>query len=133
MLVLDASVVVPLIVLAPGQSAPDIDLVAGEFCVPLLLPIEFANAMWKYEQASMLTPAEAQSAWSKFEKLPFQYADDRKLTPHALALANALKHPVYDCIYLALALSLDTRVVTRDKRFAAATRASYATHVELVD
>ena len=133
MLVLDASVVIPLIALAPGQSAPAIDLASFEFCVPRLLSIEFANAMWKYERALMLTPTEAQRAWSKFEKLPFRYADDRDLAPQALILANALKHPVYDCIYLALALSLDTRVITRDKRFAAATRASYANHVELIE
>jgi predicted nucleic acid-binding protein len=133
MLVLDASIVVPLIVLMPGQSAPDIDFLSNEFCAPQLLSVEFANAIWKYEQASRLAPAEAQQAWSKFEKLPLQYAEDRELVPQALILANALKHPVYDCIYLALALARGTRVVTRDKRFAAAARASYAKQVELIN
>jgi predicted nucleic acid-binding protein len=38
----------------------------------------------------------------------------------ALALAVEANHPVYDCVYLALALQRHTHVVTDDRRFAAA-------------
>lgn len=37
----------------------------------------------------------------------------------ALQLAIDLNHPIYDCLYLALAIRLDTHVVTADRRFAA--------------
>jgi predicted nucleic acid-binding protein len=39
------------------------------------------------------------------------------LLDEALALGLALAHPVYDCVYLALAIASDARVVTADRRF----------------
>ena len=43
---------------------------------------------------------------------------DGWLLDAAIALAYELKHPVYDCLYLALADSLETAVVTADQKFA---------------
>jgi predicted nucleic acid-binding protein len=47
----------------------------------------------------------------------------------ALAIANDLAHPIYDCCYLALALEEDAVVVTADRRF----RSSVAAHPSLAD
>jgi predicted nucleic acid-binding protein len=38
----------------------------------------------------------------------------------ALDLAVDYRHPVYDCLYLALANELGCKVITADRRFAAA-------------
>jgi predicted nucleic acid-binding protein len=38
----------------------------------------------------------------------------------AADLANTLSHPVYDCLYLAMAIRENTYVVTADHRFYAA-------------
>ncbi len=133
MLVLDASVVVPLLLPVPGQPTPSVNLAENQIHVPQLLSIEVANALWKYARAGLVSTLDTKRAWSKFETLPFRFAEDRDLAPQALILAEELAHPVYDCIYLALALARGTRVVTRDKRFAAATRASYAKQVELIN
>ncbi len=35
----------------------------------------------------------------------------------ALELALELRHPVYDCVYLALAERLDRKLITADRRF----------------
>ena len=43
---------------------------------------------------------------------------DEWLLDAAIALACELKHPVYDCLYLALADSLETAVITADQKFA---------------
>jgi len=40
--------------------------------------------------------------------------------PAAANLANTLGQPVYDCLYLAMAIREDTYVVTADRRFHAA-------------
>jgi predicted nucleic acid-binding protein len=133
MLVLDASVVVPLLLPVPGQPTLSVNLAENQIHAPQLLAIEVAHALWKYARTGLLSTVDTKRAWSKFETLPFHFAEDRDLAPQALGLAEALAHPVYDCLYLALALARGTRVVTRDKRFAAATRASYATQVELID
>jgi len=45
---------------------------------------------------------------------------DRDLAPEAFRLARLLDHPVYDCLYLALAMESGAPVVTADRRFAAA-------------
>jgi predicted nucleic acid-binding protein len=39
-----------------------------------------------------------------------------RLSSRALALAREVDHPVYDCLYLALAELKETRVVTADRR-----------------
>ena len=133
MSVFDASVVVPLLLPVPGQPTPGVNLTESQIHAPQLLSIEVANALWRYARTRLVSTIDAKRAWSKFEILPFRFAEDRDLAPQALILAEALAHPVYDCIYLALALARGTRLVTRDKRFAAAARASYAKQVELID
>ena len=42
------------------------------------------------------------------------------LIPQAFEFATRIQHPVYDCLYLALAVREDTHVVTADRRFVAA-------------
>ena len=42
------------------------------------------------------------------------------LLDSALDLAIQLNHPIYDCLYLALALRHDTDVITADRRFVSA-------------
>jgi predicted nucleic acid-binding protein len=56
--------------------------------------------------------------------------------PHverAFRLAREMKHAVYDCIYLALAVHHDTHVITADRRFAeVAARSGFAERVRLL-
>ena len=46
--------------------------------------------------------------------------DDAALVPEALRLSDFLDDPVYDCLYLALAMDVRALVVIADRRFAAA-------------
>jgi predicted nucleic acid-binding protein len=46
------------------------------------------------------------------------------MVPRALVMANALSHPIYDCIYLALAENEATTLVTADLRFLKAVQSS---------
>jgi predicted nucleic acid-binding protein len=39
------------------------------------------------------------------------------LLDRAFSLSLDLDHPIYDCLYLALALDTDARLVTADRRF----------------
>jgi len=47
-----------------------------------------------------------------------------RLSARAFALAHELDHPVYDCVYLALAEVEDARLVTADRRLLARLRGS---------
>jgi predicted nucleic acid-binding protein len=42
---------------------------------------------------------------------------DELLERRALELALALEHPIYDCVYLALAERMERRLITADRRF----------------
>ena len=54
--------------------------------------------------------------------MPVEIVASDVLVERALDLAVALKHPIYDCLYLALALVRGARVVSTDRRFLAASR-----------
>jgi predicted nucleic acid-binding protein len=45
--------------------------------------------------------------------------DERAYVPRALTIARALGHPIYDCVYLALAEAENKPLVTADARFLA--------------
>lgn len=118
--VVDASLIVP----AVGQAAKMDALVAQasgqRLHAPTLLFIESANAFWKSAKAGLYDDATAEALLEAAYELPITLHQDAKLLPEALRTANALRHPVYDCLYLALAVELDCAVLTADRRFAGA-------------
>ena len=48
--------------------------------------------------------------------VPMRIHDGASLFAESVALAQRLKHPAYDCFYLAAALRSDCRLVTADRR-----------------
>lgn len=118
LLVVDASVVVKwflpeihsvaaLRVAASGQA----------FLAPDLLGVEVANTFWKKLRRGELTNDEAARLIDDLQRLDITMAPHRLLLPAAFALAAAAGHPVYDCLYLALAHQNDCQLVTADRRF----------------
>jgi len=115
--VVDASVAVKWFIHEPDRPAarrllePDSRLIAPE-----LLVAEVASAMWKRVMAG---EGDARQAPLTAASLPRFFARLLPLAPlaaRALEIAAALRHPVYDCFYLALAESEDTMLVTADRR-----------------
>jgi len=125
LLVVDASVVGGLI--APQRADdPLFDIVLDRSLhAPEFLHVECANIVWKSARFGGEPWAVAAARMAQICALPIRLHADRPLAPHALELARALVHPVYDCLYLALALDLDAQLLTRDRRFAAAAEAAY--------
>jgi predicted nucleic acid-binding protein len=118
--VVDASVAIKWFILEPDRAAarqllePDKRLIAPE-----LLLAEVANAMWK---RVMTGAGDARQAPLAAASLPRFFTRLVSLTPlatKALAIAAELRHPVYDCFYLALAEEQDATMVTADRRLVA--------------
>jgi predicted nucleic acid-binding protein len=84
---------------------------------PDLLFAEIANAIWKKVLRGQLTRAESQLLVSDIEKIAVDTTPCRALANDAHAIALITSRSVYDSMYLALALRLDTRVITADERF----------------
>jgi predicted nucleic acid-binding protein len=83
---------------------------------PELLLAEVSNILWKKAGRGELTAAEANKIAEDVEQADVNIHPMRPLFGPGLRFALATGRPAYDCIYLALADSLSTRVVTADRR-----------------
>lgn len=119
--VLDASVALKLLVDEDGSEAAAALLDGPRLLAPELIHVEVANALWRMARVGRLSGDEAADALSLFGRLPLRRrTGDRALAGEAFRLARLLDHPVYDCLYLALAVDEGAPVVTADTRFVAA-------------
>jgi predicted nucleic acid-binding protein len=115
--VVDASVAVKWFIQEPDRPAarrllePQSHLIA-----PDLIVAEVANAMWRRTLAG---EGHARQASLTAASLPRFFAWLLPLTPlaaRAVEIAAELRHPVYDCFYLALAEREEAMLVTADRR-----------------
>src|SRR5439155_20561347 len=79
---------------------------------PDLLLTEAANALWKKIRRRELTTAEATEVLQVLGTTRLELRPTGPLLDRALELAASLDHPVYDCVYLALAEVSRGRLVT---------------------
>jgi predicted nucleic acid-binding protein len=116
--VVDASVALKWIV--PESLSDNADrLLASdqELFAPDLLLVEAANALWKKMARKELAVREAKRAFALLMESGLVVRPSGPLLPRAMHLARTIKHPVYDCVYLALGEQERAPVVTADERF----------------
>lgn len=116
-MVLDASAVVRIIE-GSSQAAAlrEAVLQADLVLAPELMLTEVANALWRLQRSGQLEAAGLQKRLSRAAELVDHIEPDRHLQVEALALACHLDHPVYDCLYLALARREAATLLTADLR-----------------
>ena len=114
--VVDASVAAKWLVPEPDSMSAEALLDAGLF-VPDSLYAEVGNILWKKQLRGEMAAATAQVGARWLLQLPMHVHDSASLLVDALALSIQLKHPVYDCLYLALARRTGLPLVTADRRF----------------
>jgi predicted nucleic acid-binding protein len=131
-LVVDASVALKWVLSEPGTEAA-LALRSQELMAPALWFAEATNALWRRVRLGEVALAEAAEFLDELIKAPVVAL---AMEPHlhaALALATELQHPIYDCLYLTVALHHDAYVVTADRRFVAAVAESeWAERVRLL-
>ena len=116
-LVLDASAVVRIIEGAePSALFQEVVLNADLVLAPELMLTEVANALWRLQRAGQLAADGLQQRLSRAAELVDVIEPDRHLQVEALSLACHLDHPVYDCLYLALARREAAVLLTADQR-----------------
>jgi predicted nucleic acid-binding protein len=119
--VVDASVAVAWLVNDPASDYAAALLTSKEeLLAPDLLPSEVANALWKRIVRGETSFELAEQLLPHFVAIGIRLTPAFGLWRAALQLATQLNHPVYDCLYLALAASHDAKLATADKRLIAA-------------
>lgn len=122
MIVLDASVAVKAYLEEAGAEAAT-ELVAGphKLLAPELIRLEVAGALCRRVRQDELDAGEAEARcqhWlAELDKGLFRLTPDRELLPEAIALATKLKHPLHDCLYLAVAIRAHSPLITADHAF----------------
>ena len=120
-LVVDASVAVKLLVDEPdSDAARELAASGQELHAPRLMASEVANALWRKSRRGQIERADAGAAMASLSDMPLRWSDDEAVSADAVRLVLALDHPVYDCVYLALAHCIGATVVTADRRFVTA-------------
>lgn len=115
-IVVDASVALKWVLDEPGHQAADA-LLDEELVAPALWLVEAANALWRRARRGELTHEEARERLVELGNAPVATSPIEDDLFAAAALASALGHPVYDCLYLAAAIREGSYVVTADSRF----------------
>lgn len=124
--VIDASVAAKWVLPAAGeplaQEALELleDYADGElrFVVPDLFWAEFANILWKAVRQKRLRPASADGALRAMRERNFPTVSSHSLLIEAFAIATAFDRAVYDALYVALAVTSNSQLVTADERLA---------------
>jgi len=115
--IIDASVAFKWIFVEDGSEAASALLGRDDLLAPNLLLAEIGNALWKKGMRGELGDADAYAVQLAITRSLVTIADEGEVMPRALEMALDLEHPIYDCVYLALAESLDDVLITADTRF----------------
>lgn len=118
MRVIDASVACKWLVEEEGSAEAVRLLETGEgLTAPDLVIPEVASVLWKKLLAGQITSPQAKAAVEELPGLFDELVPGVRLAPRSLAIAESLRHPVYDCFYLALAELRNFRLITADTEF----------------
>jgi predicted nucleic acid-binding protein len=83
--------------------------------IPELALAEFAQVLWKKEQAGYLDAAEVDEIIEAFFELPLEIIGHHEILLDALALSRSYKLTVYDAIFLSLARYKRAQLITADQ------------------
>lgn len=123
MLVVDASVAVKFITAEAGSDAAHEIIVSADVLIaPDWLLVEVASAMWKKIKRSQLLEIHAEDNLASLPEFFARLYPARELLDEAFRLSFRVRHPVYDCLYLALAVREEAELITADLPFYDAVR-----------
>lgn len=129
--VIDASVVIKWIV--PEHDSEKAEpLLTVDLSAPSFLRVECSNIIWKKVRRGEVHVEDVPDFIGFLRSLPAVVTEDAQLFEEALRHALALDHPVYDCLYLTLAVREDIPLVTADLRFARKARESRAVFTDVL-
>jgi predicted nucleic acid-binding protein len=113
--VLDASVAVKWFVHDVLSEQASLVAHAHRFIAPGLILSEVANALWTYARRGDVNPQDLVFALQILDKR-VSFLNELNIAQMAARMACEHDHPVYDCMYLAVARMQNFPLLTADKR-----------------
>jgi predicted nucleic acid-binding protein len=83
---------------------------------PELLPAEIGSMLWKRVLREGVSFVDATAQYARFKRVRLGLVGISGLVDSALVLALRQRHPIYDCLYLALALEAGCDLITADEK-----------------
>jgi predicted nucleic acid-binding protein len=122
-LIVDASVAVKWFFREPdSQSALALREQDFDFMAPDLVLAEIGNAAWKKRMRDEIDAAQAVFVMRQAPLLFSSLVPIAELAEAAMHLSATLRHPIYDCFYLALAERERAPIVSADGKLLAAAK-----------
>ena len=116
-LVIDANVGVKWFIEEPRSStARKILEKESSFIAPDIFITEICNVVWKKVKKQEITAEQGQAIVNNMPTVLDYYVPSSDLANRAFVLAVQYNHPVYDCLYLALAERDSFTLVTDDAK-----------------
>lgn len=133
-IVVDTSVAVKWFIRETGRERALRVLDAPERHAPDLIVAEVGNVAWKKAIRGEVTGAQARFIGASVRRYFAVLHPSHALIDRAIDIALRLRHPIYDCLYLACAERAGALLVTADQRLLAAldgtALASLAIHID---
>lgn len=122
MAVIDASAAAGLIVDLPWSAAARASILAEETRIaPSLFAVEIGSTVWQNVRAGVLSVDSGMMAIDQIIPI-VTLVPDTEMLHSALVTALREQHPIYDCLYLALAVQRREALFTADMKLAALAR-----------
>ncbi len=133
LVVVDASVAVKWFLQGDGESLMSEALALLnayeqqkiQIVVPDLFSVEITSAIWKAVRVGRIARAIGDQAVKLLLEREFPTVPSVKLLDQAFQIATDHGRTVYDCLYVALAVQINTQLITADERLANALAARY--------
>lgn len=103
------------IMLATPERAAPLFADAADVLAPDLIVAEMLNARWKILRSGAAAPS-LENVLGFFDRI--RLVGSLAYAAEAAMFAQLLDHPVYDCLYAAVAKREGARLITADRRFA---------------
>ena len=117
-MIIDASVASHWFADTEFSKAADPFRSSSSLIAPGFLLVETANVLYKQSRAGRIAALHCSERIEVLRESMAELVPDAELLPRAINLAIANNHPVYDCLYLALAIERRVQLVTADRRLA---------------
>lgn len=117
-MIVDANIAVYWAVPTPLSAAAVRILERSDLIAPAFIEAEIANSLAKYVRGELISASQLRLAMAENRNAITEFVADRQLLDTAIDISLTHSHPLYDCLYLALALERSQPLATADKRLA---------------